>query len=70
MTPEQERHWADRQEDQARRLHERSRMASWIGASLVLRFRALWAEEAAVRLRRKAGRGKGAFTRQRPTHRR
>lgn len=52
MTPEEERLWADRLEDQARRLHERSRMASWIGASLVLRFRALWAEEAAVRLRR------------------
>jgi hypothetical protein len=58
MTPEEELLWADRLEDQARRLQERSRMASWIGASLVLRFRALWAEEAAVRLRRKAGRGR------------
>jgi len=57
MTPEKERLWADRLEGRARRLHERSRLASWIGASLVLRFRALWAEEAAVRLRRKAGRG-------------
>ncbi len=57
MTPEEERLWAVRLEGRARRLHERSRLASWIGASLLLRFRALWAEEAAVRLRRKAGRG-------------
>ena len=58
MTPEEERLWADRLEGRARRLHERSRMASGIGASLLLRFRALWAEEAAARLRKKAGRGK------------
>jgi len=57
MTPEDERLWADRLEGRARRLYERSRLASWIGASLLLRFRALWAEEAAVRLRRKVGRG-------------
>lgn len=57
MTSEDERLWADRLEGRARRLHERSRMASWIGASLLLRLRALWAEEAAVRLRRQAGRG-------------
>lgn len=57
MTPEEERLWAVRLESHARRLHERSRMASWIGASLLLRFRALWAEEAAVRLSQKAGRG-------------
>ena len=57
MTPEEERLWADRLEGSARRLRERSRLASWIGASLLLRFQALWAEEAAVRLRRKAVRG-------------
>lgn len=57
MTPEEERLWADRLEARARRLFERSRLASWIGASLLLRFRALWAEEAAARLRQKACRG-------------
>lgn len=56
MTPEEELLWAVRHEGRAQRLHERSRLASWIGASVLLRFRALWAEEAAVRLRRKAGR--------------
>lgn len=58
MTPEEERLWADRLEGRARRLHERSRLATWIGASLLLRFRALWAEEAAERLRRKADGGR------------
>jgi len=57
MTPEEERLWAVRLEDRARRLHERSRAASWIEASLLLRFRALWAEEASRRLRRKTSRG-------------
>lgn len=54
MTPDEERVWAVQLEARARRLHERSRMASWIGASLLMRFQALWAEEMAERLRRKA----------------
>lgn len=56
MTPEDERLWAGELEARARQLHQRSRTASWIGASWLLRFRALWAEEAASRLRQKAGR--------------
>lgn len=55
MTPEQERELALKLSRDALYLHERSRTASWLGASIWLRFRALMCEETAVRLRRRAG---------------
>jgi hypothetical protein len=43
---------ATRFEVEARELHQRSRTAASLPASIVLRFRALWKEEAARLLRR------------------
>jgi len=55
MTPEQERELALKLSREALDLHERSRTASSLGASVWLRFRALFCEEVAARLRRRAG---------------
>lgn len=54
MPPEEERALAVKLSREALSLHQRSRTASWLGASIWLRFRALLAEEAAAGLRRKA----------------
>lgn len=56
MTPEEEERLALKLSRDALDLHARSRKASWIGAALWLRFRALLAEETAAGLRRKARR--------------
>ncbi|MBD3834085.1 MAG: hypothetical protein IE910_12165 [Brevundimonas sp.] len=55
MTPEDEKALALKLSRDALYLHERSRQAGWIGASIWLRFRALMCEETAARLRRRAG---------------
>lgn len=55
MTPDQERELAARLERDAVILHARSRAARWRGVAVWLRFKALFFEETAVRLRRKAG---------------
>ncbi len=55
MTPNEEGQLAEKLSRDALYLHDRSRRASWIGASIWLRFRALMCEEAAARLRRRAG---------------
>ncbi|MGH7019479.1 MAG: hypothetical protein ACREEY_06355 [Brevundimonas sp.] len=54
MTPDDERALAVKLSRDALQLHERSRKAGWIGASIWLRFRALICEETAARLRRRA----------------
>ena len=54
MTPEEEQELAVKLSRDALRLHERSRQAGWIGASVWLRFRAVLAEETAAGLRRRA----------------
>lgn len=54
MMPEQERQLAVKLSRDALHLHERSRKAGWIGASIWLRFRAILAEETAARLRRRS----------------
>lgn len=56
MTPDDERELALKLSRDAHRLHERSRQASWIGASTWLRFRALMCEETAARLHRRSDR--------------
>lgn len=53
MTPEEEQELVVKLSRDALRLHERSRQAGWIGASVWLRFRALLAEETAAGLRRR-----------------
>lgn len=55
MTPEDEKALALKLSREALQWHERSRQASWIGASIWLRFRALLCEETAARLRRRGG---------------
>lgn len=55
MTPDDERALAVKLSRDALQLHERSRKAGWIGASIWLRFRALMCEETAARLRRRRG---------------
>lgn len=55
MTPDDERALAVKLSRDALSLHERSRKAGWIGASIWLRFRALMCEETAARLRRRGG---------------
>lgn len=55
MTPDDERALAVKLSREALHLHECSRKAGWIGASIWLRFRALVCEETAARLRRRAG---------------
>jgi len=56
MTPDDERELALKLSRGAHRLHERSRRASWIGASIWLRLRALMCEETAARLHRRSDR--------------
>lgn len=55
MTPNEEKELAAKLSRDALLLHDRSRRASWMGASIWLRFRALMCEETAARLRRRAG---------------
>ncbi|WP_292059797.1 hypothetical protein [Brevundimonas sp. UBA5936] len=52
MTAETDLHKAARLEAEAHDLHRRSRAAANLPASIILRFRALWKEEAARLLRR------------------
>jgi len=52
MTAETDLQKASRFEAEAAELHQRSRTAANLPASIVLRFRALWKEEAARLLRR------------------
>lgn len=54
MSPEEEEALAMKLSREALGLHQRSRTASWLGASIWMRFRALLAEETAAGLRRKA----------------
>lgn len=54
MTPDEMLMRAARFESEAFDLHRRSRTASWLGASIGLRFVALWREEAAKLLRARA----------------
>lgn len=54
MTPDEMLIRAARFEAEAFDLHRRSRAAAWLGASIGLRFRALWREEAAKLLRARA----------------
>lgn len=54
MTPDEERWPGTNLSRDARRLHERSRQASWTGASIWLRFRALKGEETDARLKRRS----------------
>nr|WP_314432285.1 hypothetical protein [uncultured Brevundimonas sp.] len=53
MTSDDERALAVKLSRDALQLHERSRKAGWIGASIWLRFRVLVCEEIAAGLRRK-----------------
>jgi len=52
MTAETDLHKAARFEAEAHDLHRRSRAVANLPASIILRFRALWKEEAARLLRR------------------
>lgn len=52
MTAETDLHKAARFEAEAHDLHRRSRAVASLLASIILRFRALWKEEAARLLRR------------------
>ena len=54
MTPDDMLMRAARFEAEAFDLHRRSRAAAWLGASIGLRFLALWREEAAKLLRARA----------------